>query len=201
LRAAYLRSCGLTCKCSRQAGAGLRSLRARASRWPNSGSVNLCGREDDRLQLICISLGGRQNPTDFASTSGIEGSLSRRVPGPGVSRVESIADIDTLITDTVAVLVVGLDDRKIEALGRLNALRRLYQEGPSHVTDKGLCALVRSPLEVLDLSGSVQLTDQGLKELRLIRSLRWLGLAGCGRLTGPGIAELRAALPQCEIEA
>lgn len=127
--------------------------------------------------------------------------MSRRVPGPGVSRVESLADIKALITDTVAVLVVGLDDRKIEALGRLNALRRLYQEGPSHVTDEGLCALVTSPLEVLDLVGSVQITDRGLSELRLIRSLRWLGLTGCERLTGPGIAGLRAALPQCEIEA
>jgi F-box and leucine-rich repeat protein 14 len=115
--------------------------------------------------------------------------------------VESIADIDALITDTVAVLVVGLDDRKIGALSRLNALRHLYQEGPSHVTDKGLCALVTNPLEVLDLAGSVQITDRGLKELRLISSLRWLGLTGCERLTELGIAELRAALPQCEIEA
>jgi len=60
----------------------------------------------------------------------------------GVSRVESIADTTALVTDTAAVLVVGLDDRKIRALGRLNALRWLYQEGPSHVTDQGLCALV-----------------------------------------------------------
>jgi hypothetical protein len=115
--------------------------------------------------------------------------------------VESIADIKALVTDTAAVLVVELDDRKIEALGRLNALRWLYQEGPSQVTDAGLCALVSMPLEVLDLAGSVQITDRGLSELRLIRSLRWLGLTGCKRLTGAGIAGLRAALLHCEIEA
>ena len=42
----------------RQAGAGRASVRAQRSSMPNSGSVDLCGREDDRLQLICKSLGG-----------------------------------------------------------------------------------------------------------------------------------------------
>jgi hypothetical protein len=31
---------------------------ARPSQWPSGGSVSLCGREDDRLQLMRISLGG-----------------------------------------------------------------------------------------------------------------------------------------------
>jgi hypothetical protein len=34
-------------------------VRARRSRWPSSGGVDLCGREHDRLQLICQSLGRR----------------------------------------------------------------------------------------------------------------------------------------------
>ena len=122
-------------------------------------------------------------------------------PDPSATRVESVADIDALITDTAAVLVAGLDDRKIGALGRLNALRRLYREGPSQVTDSGLSYLVNFPLEVLDLGDSPQITDQGLAELRLIRSLRWLDVTGCPRLTEAGLRALQVALPGCEIVA
>jgi hypothetical protein len=122
-------------------------------------------------------------------------------PDPSATRVESVADIDALITDTAAVLVVGLDDHKIGALGRLNALRRLYREGPSQVTDSGLCYLVNFPLEVLDLSESPQITDQGLAELQLIRGLAWLDVTGCPQLTEAGLRALQAALPRCEIVA
>ncbi len=122
-------------------------------------------------------------------------------PDPSVARVESVVDIDMLSTDTTAVLVVRLDDRKIGALGRLNAVRRLYQEGPSQVTDSGLCYLVNFPLELLDLRESPHITDRGLAELRLIRSLRWLDVTGCRHLTEAGIQELQAALPRCEIVA
>lgn len=120
-------------------------------------------------------------------------------PDPRATRVESVADIDALITDTAAVLVVRLDDRKIGALGRLNALRRLYREGPSQVTDEGLCYLVNFPLEALDLGESCQITDRGLAELRLVRGLRRLDVTGCSQLTRAGLQALQAALPQCEI--
>jgi len=42
----------LTRACSRQAGVGQSSGRARRALWPDSGSINLCGREPDRLQLM-----------------------------------------------------------------------------------------------------------------------------------------------------
>jgi hypothetical protein len=131
----------------------------------------------------------------------VEKRLFEGTPDPSATRVESVADIDALMTDTPAVLVVRLDDRKIGALGRLNALRRLYRVGPSHVTDDGLCYLVNFPLEVLDLGESSQITDRGLAELRLIRSLRWLDVSACAQLTAAGLHALRAALPRCEIVA
>lgn len=137
-------------------------------------------------------------------TSVVEGSGAEIVMGeldPSARRVESVADIDALITDTTAVLVVGLDDRKIAALGRLNALRRLHHEGASQVTDDGLCYLINFPLEVLDLAESPQITDRGLAELRLIRSLRRLDVTGCAQLTEAGLLALQAALPRCEIVA
>jgi len=123
-------------------------------------------------------------------------------PDARLTRVASVAEIDVLPTDTAAILAVGLDDRMIAALRRLNALRFLYRDGDSRVTDKGLSYLVTFPeLKRLDLQGSSEITDQGLLELRLLRGLRWLDLRGCRRLTETGLVALRAALPRCEILA
>jgi hypothetical protein len=117
-----------------------------------------------------------------------------------VTRVVSVAEIDSLPTDTAAVRVAGLDDGKIGALRRLNMLRFLYQDGHSRVTDIGLSYLVAFPeLERLDLQGSIEISDRGLLELRLLRGLRWLDLRGCRRLTEAGLGALRAALPRSEI--
>jgi hypothetical protein len=117
-----------------------------------------------------------------------------------LTRVASVAEIDALPTDSSAILVAGLDDGKIAALRRLNALWFLYQDGDSRVTDEGLSYLVTFPeLQCLDLHGSLEITDQGLLELRLLRELRWLDLRDCRHLTEAGVAALRAALPRCEI--
>jgi F-box/leucine-rich repeat protein 14 len=111
-----------------------------------------------------------------------------------------MADINALPTDTAAVLVAGLDDAKIIALRRLNAIRVLCQDGNSCVTDSGLSHLVALPtLEVLDLEGSTEITDRGLPELRLLGNLRWLDLRGCPRVSENALGELRHALPKCEI--
>lgn len=126
----------------------------------------------------------------------------QRVPNSTLVRLESVADIDALPTDTCAVLVASLDDRKLAALRRLNVLWILYQDGHCRVTDDGLCYLVTFPeLERLDLQGSTEITDQGLPQLRLLRGLRWLNLIGCRRLTEGAITALRLALPRCEIIA
>src|SRR4051794_5448477 len=117
-----------------------------------------------------------------------------------VIKVASIADIVRLPTDTDAVLVARLDDEKIGALRRLNALRVLYQDGSPQVTDVGLSHLVAFPtLEALDLEWSTEITDQGLKELQLIVGLRWLDLTGCTQLSDRAVQDLRRSLPKCEI--
>jgi hypothetical protein len=117
-----------------------------------------------------------------------------------VMKVASISEIDGLPTDTDAVLVARLDDDKIAALRRLNALRVLYQDGNPEVTDVGLSHLVAFPtLKALDLEWSTEITDQGLKELQLINGLRWLDLTGCTQLSGRAVQDLRRALPKCEI--
>jgi|SRR3954447_5430722 hypothetical protein len=117
-----------------------------------------------------------------------------------VTKVASISEIDGLPTDTDAVLVARLDDDKIAALRRLNALRVLYQDGSPRVTDVGLSHLVAFPtLEALDLAWSTEITDQGLKEVQLIGGLRWLDLTGCTQLSGRAVQDLRRSLPKCEI--
>jgi hypothetical protein len=118
-----------------------------------------------------------------------------------VARVQSMGDIDDLATDTAAVLVVGLDDPKLAALTRLNALRVLLSEG-AVVTDIGLSSAAALPvLERLSLAGDAALTDAGLAQLYPSGTLRWLDLRGCGRITRLGVTHLRHALPKCEILA
>ena len=56
---------GLTRACSRQAEGGRNSVRAGSSQWPNSGSVDLCGRGLEGLQLMRKSLGA--HPTKKVS--------------------------------------------------------------------------------------------------------------------------------------
>jgi hypothetical protein len=115
-------------------------------------------------------------------------------------KVASISEITALPTDTDAVLVASLDDEKIAALRRLNALRVLYQDGSPEVTDVGLSYLVAFPtLEALDLEWSTEITDQGLKELQLLDRLRWLDLTGCTQLSDGAVQDLRRTLPGCEI--
>ena len=119
---------------------------------------------------------------------------------PNVTRVASIAEIEALPTDTDSVLVARLDDEKIAALRRLNALRILYHDGSSGVTNVGLSHLVAFPtLEALDLRRSADITDQGLQELQLLGSLGWLDLTGCRQLSERAVQELRRALPECEV--
>jgi hypothetical protein len=117
-----------------------------------------------------------------------------------VMKVASILDIEGLPTDTDSVLVAALDDQKIAALRRLNALRVLYHDGSSLITDVGLSRLVAFPtLEALGLEWSTEITDQGLKELQLIGGLRWLDLTGCTQLSERAVQDLRRTLPKCEI--
>jgi hypothetical protein len=124
------------------------------------------------------------------------------VPNSNLVCVASVADIDALPTDTCGVLVKQLDDTKLCALRRLNAVWRLYQDGESRVSDEGLSYLVTFPeLERLDLHGSGQITDRGLQELGLLRALRWLDLRSCRQLTAGAIAALQMRLPRCEIVA
>ena len=67
------------------------------------------------------------------------------------------------------------------------------------MTDAGLKELADlKNLTTLNLAGT-QVTDAGLKELTGLKNLSELDLSGVAKVTRDGVAELRKALPKCEI--
>ena len=85
-------------------------------------------------------------------------------------------------------------------------VKRLHAQGKtsangvaSGVTDAGLVtlAVVQSDLEELDLRDS-EVTDQGIMQLKMLKSLKRLDLRGAP-VTEQGVAKLARVLPECEI--
>jgi hypothetical protein len=123
--------------------------------------------------------------------------LEERIP-----RATTAQEIAALPVDTEALVIARLDDAKAEAVGHLQGLRVLYQDGsPSGFSDTGLLALARLPsLEVLDLEWAEGVTDRGLASLHRVATLRWLDLSGCSGVSEPAVEQLRRARPGLEIE-
>ncbi len=117
------------------------------------------------------------------------------------TRVQDPEAAFQLSADTTAVLVARLDDSIAEALARLQRLRALVASGNSLITDAGLRSLERlQTLEALDLEWSDAITGGGLQSFAKLPRLKWLDLSFCAGVTAPEVAELRQALPNCEIE-
>ena len=77
-------------------------------------------------------------------------------PDSSITQVASVAEIDSLPTDTAAVLVAGPDDGKVAAL-----------QGSSEITDQGLLELrLLRGLRWLDLRGCRHLTETSIAALR-----------------------------------
>jgi SAM-dependent methyltransferase len=75
---------------SRQAGAAPNSARAAPSGDAATGSAGLCGRQHDRPQLICISLGGKlrssEKAVDCCSTEALEQQFGPKVAAAELRR-------------------------------------------------------------------------------------------------------------------
>jgi hypothetical protein len=118
-----------------------------------------------------------------------------------LARVATVADAAALAPAVTAVLVLGLDDAKAEALSRHPGLRTLYHDGQPALTDAGLRALAHlRSLQVLDLEWCDRITDAGLQALTALHELEWLDLSFCAGVTAAGVTALERALPQCMIE-
>jgi hypothetical protein len=91
-----------------------------------------------------------------------------------------------------------ISDPGLDVLGRLERLSRLTMGG-EHVTDATLARLASlKNLEFLYIE-QANITDAGLKQLAALKKLKVLQLELNMELTDGGVAELRRALPNCEI--
>ena len=93
----------------------------------------------------------------------------------------------------------NLTDKGLAEIGRLHSLRKLVIWETPHISDAGLMHLQSlTQLEYLDLR-STPISDRGLVHLQSIRSLKRLLLQGI-QITPNGVASLKAALPNTQVE-
>ena len=117
----------------------------------------------------------------------------------------------------------NLTDASLKEVAKMNQLTLLRLHF-AQITDAGLKEVAKlQKLKTLDLYAT-QISDTGLKEVAKMKQLEWLGLNQCGKITDAGLkevaklkqltflglpvnakitkkswAELRQALPKCEI--
>jgi hypothetical protein len=117
---------------------------------------------------------------------------------PGVG---CVADVDALAPDVEGVSASRLTDEMLARLAeRVPGLRILASDGNSRVTDTGLDVLRRfTRLESLDLEWSA-VSDAGLPKIAAVSTLRWVDMGGSKGVTAAGLAGLRAARPDLEVE-
>jgi len=93
----------------------------------------------------------------------------------------------------------AINDDALELFEHLEGLRELSLLGCKNVTDDGVAHLKGlTSLNKLALSGT-QVSDDGLKYLVDMKNLEILMLQQTN-VTDEGVAELQAALPDCEIK-
>lgn len=107
----------------------------------------------------------------------------------------------SLTNVTQLVINTNGTDLHIQHAASMEKLTDLHFTQGSHVTDKGLAHLAKSPsLQVLLIASTTgQITDTGLQHLESLTSLRKLQL-GSTKVTPEGLARFRAALPDCEVD-
>ncbi|HVR75717.1 MAG TPA: sulfatase-like hydrolase/transferase [Planctomycetota bacterium] len=116
-----------------------------------------------------------------------------RVTDAGLAHLESMAQLEYL-----GLRGNRITDAGLAHVAKLRELKGLHLGGTS-VTDAGLIHLTAlEKLEKLWLDGTA-ITDACVDSLSRLRSLRELHAAGT-KLTARGIADLRRALPGCEVQ-
>jgi hypothetical protein len=119
----------------------------------------------------------------------------------GAARPNSIAEVEALPADTLAICLRNLDDEAASSLARFPQLRAVLHGGTSRITDAGVEHLSRIPsLEAIDLEWSASISDDALAALTRLSKLRWVDLSFCDRLTSRAVDEFRRSMPGCEVE-
>ncbi len=105
------------------------------------------------------------------------------VTAEGVKQLAALPNLTELIAPSLA-------PEGVAALGDLSSIRVLSLNYAGSLTDADLPALTKLPnLERL-LLRSVQVSDEGLKTIAQMKSLKYVDLGNNGLITGPGLAAL-----------
>ena len=116
--------------------------------------------------------------------------------------VSTSSDVDALPAGVVGVRAPRIDDALLAHLAmRAPSIEYLESDGNSHVTDAGLSILPAfTRLKWLNLEWSA-ISDAGLVQLAGVSSLQWVEVGGSVGVTAAGVATLRKARPDLEVEA
>ena len=91
-----------------------------------------------------------------------------------------------------------ISDDDLSYVGKRHQIEKLFLSY-TQITDSGLKELIKlHHLKLLFLSGT-QITDAGLRDVAKLQKLTWISLINCSKITVTGVAELKKALPSCEI--
>lgn len=135
--------------------------------------------------------------TDATTLRGLDLVGCKRVTDAGLIHLQSLTTLKHLSLRWCTLVT----DAGIARLKKLAALRHLDLMGCGEVTDAALGHVRSFPrLRHLNLRWCEQVTDAGLLHLAKLTRLQSLVLASCTRPTEAGVAALKVALPQCEIE-
>ena len=116
-----------------------------------------------------------------------------QVRGPGLHHISDLENLELLTFDHTP-----LTDEGLRHLKNLTNLYLLHLSD-TKITDEGLPYLAHlTSLESLDLSNT-DVSDAGLKHLVGLKRLKRISLSGTN-VTKNGVAELQAALPNCQID-
>jgi hypothetical protein len=120
--------------------------------------------------------------------------------GRALSCVRDLTRLYTFVFKAASPGPLPLPDAELIHLERLSFLNSLRIEGWSSFTGRGLSLIAdKRRLTALSLTGTTKITDAGLQQLKKLRGLKTLTLAGTA-ITAKGIADLKTALPECEIK-
>jgi hypothetical protein len=149
-------------------------------------------------------------PDDLKDLPGKSAVKVLRVFALEPDKMHCLAEFDNLLALDLCFVSYDRSDRAdnrrgalwrcLQAVAQIDSLQglNLYD---ARVTNRDLQELARMPnLIHLDISGNPDVTDDGLRHLASIQTLRKLSLDGTS-VTKDGLAQLQSALPNCEILA
>jgi formylglycine-generating enzyme required for sulfatase activity len=93
----------------------------------------------------------------------------------------------------------GLDGSGLSSLQNLKNLKVLYFRASQHMGDYGLKHISQLPLLESVMCQGVALTDAGLRQLEVLKTLKQIDLTGT-KVTLHGMTRFKQALPDCKIK-